>query len=55
VLAVLETAVGKVGAGDWKKHAESFKGIRIDVAVGLTNGDCQEGAVCCEERCSSVL
>jgi hypothetical protein len=55
MLAVLETAVGKVGASAWKKHAARFKRIRIGVAAGLTNGDCQGGAVCCEERCSSVL
>jgi hypothetical protein len=55
VLAELETAVLTVRAGDWKEYSACFKGIRIGVAAGLTNGDLQGGALCCEERCSSVL
>jgi hypothetical protein len=50
VPALLETAVRKVRAGDWKKYGPCFKGIRIGVAAGLTDGDRQGGALCCEER-----
>jgi hypothetical protein len=46
--AVLETAVRTVRAGDWKKYAACFKGIRIGVASGLTNGERQRGTLYCE-------
>jgi hypothetical protein len=48
VPAVLETGVRTVRAGDWKKYPACFKGIRIGVAAGLTNGDRQRGALYCE-------
>jgi len=48
VPAVLETGVRTVRAGDWKKYFACFKGIRIGVAAGLTNGDCQRGTLYCE-------
>jgi len=45
VPALLETGARTVRAGDWKKYAACFKGIRIGVAAGLTNGDRQRGIV----------